>query len=120
MQKNLMYFIHSDNKVIRDAYNNLRKLLAMVIRRIQQAREMDDPAEAMLILDHALLQIEESATGTANLIEPLIRSHSITAEMATSLMKDTEYAHNACRSLLSMARALFTGRGSTTLQPGNL
>lgn len=120
LQKNLMYFIHNDNKVIRDAYNNLRKLLAMVIRRIQQARKMDDPAEAMLILDHALLQIEESATGTANLIEPLIRNRSITAEMATSLMKDTEYAHNACRSLLSMARALFTGRGSTTLQQGSL
>ncbi|GMR05910.1 MAG: hypothetical protein BMS9Abin25_0487 [Gammaproteobacteria bacterium] len=116
LQKNLMHFIHSDNKVMRDAYNHLRKLIAMVIRRIQQAREMDDPTEAMLILDHALLQIEESTMSTANRIEPLIRNHSITAEMATSLMKDTEYAHHACRSLISMAKALFTGRDSTSLQ----
>jgi phosphate:Na+ symporter len=33
LQKNLMRFIHSDNKVIRDAYNHLRKLLAIVIRK---------------------------------------------------------------------------------------
>jgi phosphate:Na+ symporter len=116
LQKNLMRFIHSDNSVIRDAYNNLRKLVAMVIRKIQQARKMDDPTEAMLILDHALLQIEENTLGTAERIEPLIRNHSITAEMATSLMTDTEYTHNACRALISMAKALFTGRDSTTLQ----
>ena len=116
LQKNLMRFIHSDNKVIRDAYNHLRKLVAIVMRRIQQAREMDDPTEAMLILDHALLQIEESTLGTAERIEPLIRGHNITAEMATSLMTDTEYTHNACRSLISMAKALFTGRDATTLQ----
>ncbi len=90
LQKNLMRFIHSDNSVIRDAYNNLRKLVAMVIRKIQQARKMDDPTEAMLILDHALLQIEENTLGTAERIEPLIRNHSITAEMATSWMTDTE------------------------------
>ena len=116
LQKNLMRFIHSDNKVIRDAYNDLRKLVAMVIRKIQQARKMDDPTEAMLILDHALLQIEESTLGTAERIEPLIRNHSITAEMATSLMTDTEYTHNACRSLISVAKTLFSGRDSTTLQ----
>ncbi len=116
LQKNLMRFIHSDNSVIRDAYNNLRKLVAMVIRKIQQARKMDDPTEAMLILDHALLQIEENTLGTAERIEPLIRNHSITAEMATSLMTDTEYTHNACRALISVAKALFTGRDSTTLQ----
>jgi len=116
LQKNLMQFIHSDNKVIRDAYNHLRKLLAMIIRKIQWAREVEDPGEAMLILDHALLQIEESSSGTADRIEPLIRNHSITAEMATSLMTDTEYTHHACRSLISTAKTLFTGRDSTPLK----
>lgn len=116
LQKNLMRFIHSDNKVIRDAYNELRKLLVIVMRNIQQARKMDDPTDSMLILDHTLLQIEENTLNTADRIEPLIRDRRITAEMATSLMTDTEYTHNACHSLISMAKALFSGRDSTTLQ----
>jgi phosphate:Na+ symporter len=86
------------------------------MRRIQEAREIDDPTEAMLILDHALLQIEEDSISSADRIEPLIRNHSITAEMATSLMTDTEYARNACRSLIAMAKVLFAGRDSSTLQ----
>ena len=116
LQKNLLHFIHSDNKEIRDAYNNLRKLVVIIMRRIQEAREIDDPTEAMLILDHALLQIEEDSISSADRIEPLIRNHSITAEMATSLMTDTEYARNACRSLIAMAKVLFAGRDSSTLQ----
>ena len=116
LQKNLLHFIHSDNKAIRDAYNNLRKLVVIIMRRIQEAREIDDPTEAMLILDHALLQIEEDSISSADRIEPLIRNHSITAEMATSLMTDTEYARNACRSLIAMAKVLFAGRDSSTLQ----
>ncbi len=116
LQKNLMRYIHSDNKEIRDAYNQLRKLLVMVMRNIQQTRVMTDPTEAMLILDHTLLQIEESTQKMTELIEPMIRNHSITAEMATSLMTDTEYTHNACCSLISMAKALFSGRDPATLQ----
>ncbi len=116
LQKNLQHFIHSDNAAIRDAYNNLRKLVAMVMRKIQEARGTDDPTEAMLILDHALLQVEENSIDTVDRIEPLIRSQRITAEMATSLMTDTEYAHNACHSLIATAKALFTGRDSTTVQ----
>jgi phosphate:Na+ symporter len=116
LQKNLLNFINSNNNEIKDAYNNLRKLVAITMRRIQQAREMDDPTEAMLILDHALLQIEEDSISTSERIEALIRNHSISAEMATSLMTDTEYAHSACRSLVSMAKVLFSGRDATTVQ----
>ncbi len=116
LQKNLLHFMHSENRVIHDAYNHLRILPAMVIRKIQQARKMDDPTEATLILDHTLLQIEESAISAANRIEPLIRDFNITPEMATSLMTDTEYTHNACRKLISTAKALFTGKDSSSLQ----
>ena len=31
-------------------------------------------------------------------------------------MTDTEYARNACRSLIAMAKVLFAGRDSSTLQ----
>lgn len=116
LQKNLLNFINSNNSDIKDAYNDLRKLVAATMRKIQEARIIQDSTEAMLILDHALLQIEEHSMTTSDRIEPLIRSHSISAEMATSLMTDTEYAHNACRDLIAMAKVLFTGRDSTTVQ----
>jgi phosphate:Na+ symporter len=116
LQKNLLYFIRSDNKEIRDAYNELRKLVAQTLRRIQQARETEDSTESMLILDHALLQIEQDYISTAERIDPLIRKRSITAEMATSLMNDSDYVHNARRSLIATAKALFTGKDSSALQ----
>ena len=31
-------------------------------------------------------------------------------------MTDTDYAHNACRNLISMAKILFSGRDATTVQ----
>lgn len=116
LQKNLLYFILSENQAIKDAYNHLRKLVALVMRKIQDAREVEESTEAMLILDHALLQIEEDYLNTAERIEPMIRKRTITAEMATSLMTDTDYAHNACRSLIATAKVLFTGRNSSALQ----
>ena len=116
MQKNLQRFIRSDNKAIKDAYNHLRKQVALVMRRIQEARDIEDSTESMLILDHALLEIEEDALTTSERIEPLIRNHAITAEMATSLMNDTDYVHSACRNLISTAKTLFTGRGASTMQ----
>ena len=116
LQKNLQRFIRSDNKEIKDAYNHLRKQVALVMRRIQEARDIEDSTESMLILDHALLEIEEDDLSTSDRIEPLIRTHAITAEMATSLMNDTEYVHSACRNLISTAKTLFTGRGASTMQ----
>jgi len=115
LQKNLLRFIHSDNHDIKDAYNHLRVMVAMVMRKIREARNIDDHTEAMLILDHALLQIEEDDLNTAGRIEPLIRNHRISADMATSLMTDTEYTHSACRQLIAMAKVLFTGRDSSAL-----
>ena len=116
LQKNLQRFIRSDNKAIKDAYNHLRKQVALVMRRIQEARDIEDSTESMLILDHALLEIEEDALTTSERIEPLIRNDAITAEMATSLMNDTDYVHSACRNLISTAKTLFTGRGASTMQ----
>ena len=115
LQKNLLRYIHSDNHDIKDAYNHLRLMVAMVMRKIREARNIDDHTEAMLILDHALLQIEEDDLNTADRIEPLIRNHRISADMATSLMTDTEYTHSACRRLIAMAKVLFTGRDSSAL-----
>jgi phosphate:Na+ symporter len=116
LQKNLQRFISSDNKAIKDAYNHLRTQVALVLRRIQEARDVEDTTESMLILDHALLEIEEDDLNTSDRIEPLIRTHAITAEMATSLMNDTDYVHSACRNLISTAKTLFTGRGASTMQ----
>ena len=45
------------------------------------------------------------------MVDSLIRDGSITAQMATSLMNDSGYAHEAMQRLLSMAENLLLARG---------
>jgi len=110
LQENTLRYIKSDNPAIAEAYNHLRLMIAMVMRRIQEARAMDDPTEATLTLDHALLRVEEDSLQTGSRVEALIQHRAITPQMATSLMTDSEYAYDVCRGLVAMAKMLFTGQ----------
>lgn len=79
---------------------------------------MDDPDDAALNLDHALLRIEQKYIENGSRIEALIREHSISPAMATSLMTDAEYTFDICRNLVNMSKLMFSTSGSSTLYTG--
>jgi phosphate:Na+ symporter len=115
LQKNLLKYIGSNNPAIAYAYNELRVIVATVVHQVEEARTMDDLADASLNLDHALLRIEQDSLTSGSRIESLIREHSITPEMATSLMTDTEYTLEICRNLVNMAKLMFTDQEFSAL-----
>lgn len=107
LQRNLLFYVHSENPEMAGAYQQLRLQIGDVLRTIDRVRQLDDPVESRLALDHQLLLTERERELSDTLIEGLIRARAITTGMATSLMTDKGYTYDACRSLLNAARYLF-------------
>ncbi len=116
LQKNLLIYINSPNSEIKAAYNHLRSLIVIVIRDIQQVRELEDATEIKPKLKEALVRIEADSDLSRKRIEKMIRKEEISAEMATSLITDTEYAHDVCRRMISMAKKLFGNQMQVSAQ----
>ena len=107
LQRNLLFYIHSENPDMAQAYQQLRQQIGDVLRAIQHVRQIDDVVESRLALDHQLLLTERDREQSDSLIEGLIRTRKISAEMATSLMTDKGYSQEVCRALIQAARYLF-------------
>lgn len=107
LQRNLLHYLHSNNKDMAAAYQHQREQIASILRAIQDVRQIDDVLESRLALDHQLLICEREREQSDTLVENLIRSRSVTPEMATSLMTDKGYTQDVCRALLNAARYLF-------------
>ncbi len=107
MYKNLSLYIVSDNQHIKEEYNKMRVHLGEVMRQIAEAQKESDDPTAVLALDRLRLEMEENDATVNGTLEHLIRENSITAEMATSLMNDSGYAHGVAKNLVQMGEALF-------------
>ena len=107
MHKNMSQFIVSENSYIRDEYNKIRLRLGHLMRNLESVRnEGDDPA-MILSLDSLKLEMEENDTTVNGVLESLIRDEKISAQMATSLMNDANYAYDVTKNLIRMGEALF-------------
>jgi len=107
LQRNMTHYLHGQNKDMGNAYQQLREAIAETLRAIANIRDLDDPLESRLALDHQMLIRQRQSEDSDSLTENLIRSRKISAEMATSLMNDKGYAMRVCHSLLEAARYLF-------------
>ena len=107
LQRNLLFYVHSENPEMAQAYQQLRLQIGDVLRTINDVRHMEEPTESRLALDHQLLLTERERELSDTLIEGLIRGRKITTGMATSLLTDKGYVYDICNSLLSAARYLF-------------
>ena len=66
----------------------------------------------MLLLSKAKLHTEKYDIIASGTLDNLIRNNLITNEMATSLMNDSNYAHEISKNLIAMAEIIFTDRSS--------
>jgi phosphate:Na+ symporter len=103
LHKNLSSYIVSDNQYIRDEYNQIRSHLITVLRSLEEAKSGGD----ILSLDALKLEMKVNDTTANGMLEILIHENRISAEMATSLMNDTSYAHDVIKNLLQMGEVLF-------------
>mgnify|MGYP001814818347 CR=1 FL=1 len=107
MHKNMSQFIVSENSYIRDEYNKIRLRLGSLMRNLAVVREEGDDPAMILSLDNLKLEMEENDTTVNGMLESLIRDEKISAQMATSLMNDANYAYDVTKNLIQMGEVLF-------------
>ena len=107
LRKNLSAYMVSDNEDIRREYNALRAHVAGILRQIHVLAESEEEDRDILTLDEFKVAIDEENIIATGLMDTLIREGRIEATMATSLMNDLGYAHDAMWYLADMATALY-------------
>ncbi len=112
LQKNLVKYSTSSNEHIREQYNSIRRDLAELLRNIDIIGTTDEEDVVMLLLSKAKLHTEKYDIIASGTLDNLIRNNLITNEMATSLMNDSNYAHEISKNLIAMAEIIFTDRSS--------
>jgi len=103
LQKNMLGFIASLNPDMREEYNHIRRRIAKVLRRIEKIRASEQSPLTHDALDEML---EKNDALLHRRLDGFIRSGKITADMAISLMNDSQYAYNIIRNLIEINRRL--------------
>jgi len=109
LNKNMMVYIGSDNLVIKGGYNYLRWSLIETVREIIHIQDKSNKGNRKKLLKILSEKVLNDNSQMIKKIEKAIGEHSITAQMSTSLVTDTEYTYRACQNLIEMAEILFIG-----------
>lgn len=120
LRKNISTYIRSDNQDIRREYNKLRVQIGEVLREIDLLNNSAEEDRDILALDEFKVAIDENNIIATGALDTLIREERITAAMATSLMNDLGYAHDAVWHLTDVAKALYGTRDSLSKEAEEL
>lgn len=112
MQKNMLYYLESDNEYIKAEYNHIRKNLIKLLRNMQLIFNTTEEDVAVLLLSKLKLDAQKYDIAANKSLDNLIRTNKITYAMATSLMNDTTYAYTISSQLSEVAHALFVHQDS--------
>lgn len=107
LQKNISNYMGSDNGYIKDEYNNLRKRIARVLRRLNRLDTEQQSGASVLSFDALKVRLQEESSILHKRLERLIRANHISPEMGISLMKDAIYADEIVGDLIEIGSSLF-------------
>lgn len=110
LQKNLIRYTHGHHAVIKAQYNDLRLLLAKLIRDLETIHHAESVDIPSMMIDQLKLERDTRYTEQNRAIDEMIRERKITADMATSLMNDQSYVYNISRNLIEMGQTLFVSQ----------
>ena len=102
LQKNMLLYIESDNADISSEYNRLRQHIAKVMRRLEKIRSKGEVSTSILSLDALKLTLEKNMGLLHERLDKLIRDGHVSAEMAISLMNDSNYAYSIIHNLIQI------------------
>ncbi len=120
LRKNVTRYMIDDDEDIRREYNDLRVQIASLLREIQDLRNTEEHERNVIDLDSHRIAIDEESTVTSGRLDDLIREEKITPVMATSLMNDHSYAHDAVWQLTDIARSLFGSKDIADMEAEEL
>lgn len=105
LHKNLLLYMRSDNEHLRREYNRFRVRTGSVIRELQALYDTDDASLRLLALDQIKVGVLYGEQITQQNIDTLISSGKINANLATSLINDSNYTKIIVDALVDMTEA---------------
>jgi phosphate:Na+ symporter len=103
LQKNMLQYIDSDNPHISSEYNRLRQRIAKVMRRLEEINSKEETSStSILSLDALKLTLEKNMSLLHERLDKVIRDGHISAEMAISLMNDSNYTYSIIHNLIQV------------------
>ncbi len=107
LHANLNKYIESENEVIRNEYNYLRRKILKVVRIIKYLGSSEDIEEQLAHLRYEREKANHLDVLLSGRVAELLKEKSITREMATSLMNDSSNASRIIKNLIDIAGTLF-------------
>lgn len=108
LQKNLNRFTKTKNWFMLHEYNELRKQLITIFRRVEEIRyDEADATDIMTQLQVLKDKASDNEFALNNRIDSLIRDDKIDSQMASSLINDVGFTRNISTKLLSIASVLW-------------
>ena len=112
LRKNATKYMLSENEYIRGEYNNIRFLLASILREMYRLRKLSETQPETVLnpddLNRFELELNQNRQEMNQRIDTLLQDESITPHMATSLLNDYGYAEETAQNLLDSAQTLFS------------
>ena len=102
LQKNMLYYLGSDNPHITDEYNRFRRRITKVLRRLEKISHKKVGEKSFLTLDALEQQLEKNSKMLHQRLDGLIRKGHISADMAISLMNDSNYTYSIIHNLIQI------------------
>lgn len=133
LQPNVLKYSHSENKIIREEYNRLRKRIAKFIRLVFEYEEFSiptpkDPLETESFLNRineerqVLEQYIEKSKSSDILydgtLSKLLSEKAIDSFMVTSLINDHRIVNSIIKHLMKAAELLYLNSNVLLLDPG--
>lgn len=106
MHKNIQQHANSHNPDLRRGYAMLRQQIATTISSIELIRATEDQS-SLVMLDQLKLELLHHDHDVNSEIEKMIRSESISPNMATSLINDSAYTHDICEQMIEVCETLY-------------
>ena len=107
LKRNLERFLHSSNPAIKLQYEKIIEDLLFVIANIERLDVTEGDYERIEILWSMQKFISDNDIINNWKIDELIRNKLITNEMATSLIKDTNYKNDICKKLILVSEIVY-------------
>ncbi len=110
LHRNIVRALSSNNHVILQEYNLIRRRILKVIREIHRAGTSDEPLKHIEKVQKQRTKAAELDVLLSGRVNKLVLDGAITREMATSLMNDSEEAQHIVRDLIDVASLLYYPR----------
>ncbi len=108
LNNNMARHIHSDNALVREQYNRLRRRIAVTVKEIQIISD-NGPEEVIASTDQLKLRLHQQDLLTSGELDRLIQSGEVDSFVASSLINDNGYVHTICNSLIDGAVIVMLG-----------